>query len=141
MRMNVALIAVLLTALAVGDGLMAHHSTVVNFDSSREVTIAGVLTEVTWRNPHSRFRVNVSGEDGAMVEWLVEMGASNTLKRAGFPMETFAVGDRLTVTGWPGYRDRSMLLRETVLQDGRRHTLKSEPSPWLSDGRPGATVP
>jgi hypothetical protein len=35
-------------------------------------------------------------------------------------METFAVGDRLTVTGWPGYRDRSMLLRETVLQDGRR---------------------
>ena len=122
MRMNVALIAVLLTALAVGDGLMAHHSTVVNFDSSREVTIAGVLTEVTWRNPHSRFRMNVSGEDGAMVEWLVEMGASNTLKRAGFPMETFAVGDRLTVTGWPGYRDRSMLLRETVLQDGRRLT-------------------
>ena len=120
MRMNVALIAVLLTALAVGDGLMAHHSTVVNFDSSREVTIAGVLTEVTWRNPHSRFRMNVSGEDGAMVEWLVEMGASNTLKRAGFPMETFAVGDRLTVTGWPGYRDRSLLLRETVLQDGRR---------------------
>ena len=120
MRLRVALIAVVLTALAIGDGLRAHHSTVVNFDSSREVTIAGVLTEVTWRNPHSRFRMNVSGEDGAMVEWLVEMGASNTLKRAGFPMETFAVGDRLTVTGWPGYRDRSMLLRETVLQDGRR---------------------
>ena len=120
MRMKVALIGVVLTALAIGDGLRAHHSTVVNFDSSREVTIAGVLTEVTWRNPHSRFRMNVSGEDGAMVEWLVEMGASNTLKRAGFPMETFAVGDRLTVAGWPGYRDRSMLLRETVLQDGRR---------------------
>ena len=120
MRMRVALIAVVLTALAIGDGLRAHHSTVVNFDSSREVTIAGVLTEVTWRNPHSRFRMNVLGEDGATVEWLVEMGASNTLKRAGFPMETFAVGDRLTATGWPGYRDRSMLLRETVLQDGRR---------------------
>jgi hypothetical protein len=120
MRMKVALIAVVLTAFAIGDGLRAHHSTVVNFDSSREVTIAGVLTEVTWRNPHSRFRMNVAGEDGATVEWLVELGASNTLKRAGFPMETFAVGDRLTVTGWPGYRDRSMLLRETVLQDGRR---------------------
>ena len=120
MRMKVALIAVVLTALVIGDGLRAHHSTVVNFDSSREVTIAGVLTEVTWRNPHSRFRMNVTGEDGATVEWLVELGASNTLKRAGFPMETFAVGDRLTVTGWPGYRDRSMLLRETVLQDGRR---------------------
>jgi len=118
--MRVALIALVLTAPTLADGLRAHHSTVVNFDSTREVTIAGVLTEVTWRNPHSRFRVNVTGEGGAMVEWLVEMGASNTLKRAGFPMETFAVGDRLTVTGWPGYRDRSVLLRETVLQDGRR---------------------
>lgn len=120
MRMKVVLLAMVLTAPATTDGLRAHHSTVVNFDSSREVTIAGVLTEVTWRNPHSRFRMNVTGEGGATVEWLVELGASNTLTRAGFPMETFAVGDRLTVTGWPGYRDRSMLLRETVLQDGRR---------------------
>ena len=119
-RINFAAIAMVLAALAASDGLGAHHSTVVNFDSSREVTIAGVLTEVTWRNPHSRFRMNVAGESGATVEWLVEMGASNTLTRAGFPMETFAVGDRITVTGWPGYRDRSMLLRETVLPDGRR---------------------
>jgi len=121
MRMKVTLIALsALVLTTVTDGLGAHHSTVVNFDSTREVTVAGVLTEVTWRNPHSRFRMNVTGEGGATVEWLVEMGASNTLKRAGFPMDTFAVGDRLTVTGWPGYRERSLLLRETVLEDGRR---------------------
>ena len=120
MRMNVALAALTLAGFVGAGALSAHHSTVVNFDSSREITVSGVLTEVTWRNPHSRFRLNVTGEGGATVEWLVEMGASNTLKRAGFPMETFTVGDRITVTGWPGYRDRSVLLRETVLQDGRR---------------------
>ena len=119
MRMRVVVGALVGAACVAADGLRAHHSTVVNFDSSREVTIAGVLTEVTWRNPHSRFRVNVTGES-VTVEWLVEMGASNTLKRAGFPMETFAVGDSITVTGWPGYRERSVLLREAVLQDGRR---------------------
>jgi hypothetical protein len=120
MRLKVAVIALALAVFAVADSSSAHHSTVVNFDSSREITIAGVLTEVTWRNPHSRFRMNVTAESGVTVEWLVEMGASNTLKRAGFPMETFAVGDRIIVTGWPGYRERSILLRETELQDGRR---------------------
>jgi hypothetical protein len=119
MHMKVILIVLVLAAGPTG-GLGAHHSTVVNFDSTREVTVTGVLTEVTWRNPHSRFRMDVTADGGATVEWLVEMGASNTLKRAGFPMDTFAVGDRLTVTGWPGYRERSLLLRETVLQDGKR---------------------
>ena len=68
MRVKVVLLALVLTVLAMADGLRAHHSTVVNFDSSREVTITGVLTEVTWRNPHSRFRMNVTGEGGATVE-------------------------------------------------------------------------
>ena len=34
-------------------GLLAHHSVAVKFDSSRSITIDGVLTEVAWRNPHS----------------------------------------------------------------------------------------
>jgi len=114
-----ALLLLTTATLGMARDAVAHHSTVVNFDSSREITIEGVLTEATWRNPHSRFRLNVT-TDGKTLEWLVEMGASNTLKRAGFPMEAFAVGDRITVTGWPGYRDRSVLLHETVLADGRR---------------------
>ena len=110
--------ALLAFLLLTGASLNAHHSVPVNFDQSREVTVAGELTEVAWRNPHARFRMNVTGTDGAAVEWLVEMGAANTMKRAGFPMERFAVGDRVTITGWPGRRDRSMLLREVRLADG-----------------------
>jgi hypothetical protein len=44
--------------------LSAHHSTAVNFDSSREVTIEGVLTEIKWLNPHARFRLDVKDPDG-----------------------------------------------------------------------------
>lgn len=120
MRRHLAAVVLAAATIAFGHELRAHHSTVVNFDSSKEVTVSGVLTEVTWRNPHSRFRIDVKGEDGVTLEWLVEMGASNTLKRAGFPMETFVVGDRISVTGAPGYRDRAMLLREAVRQDGTR---------------------
>ena len=112
-------IAVALLAFAVR--AHAHHSVPVNFDQSKEVTISGKLTEIKWVNPHSRFRVDVKGDDGKPVEWLVEMGAINTMKRAGFEIEKFAVGDELTIIGWPGRgRERTMLLRTAVLKDGTR---------------------
>ena len=108
-------------AWALAAPALAHHSVPVNFDQSKEVTITGVLTEMKWINPHSRFRLDVKNEAGATVEWLVEMGAINTMKRAGFETEKFAIGDTLTIIGWPGRgRDRSMLLRTAVLKDGTR---------------------
>jgi len=109
--------------LALAVPLRAHHSVPVNFDQSKEITVTGTLTEIKWINPHSRFRVDVKGADGMTVEWLVEMGAINTMKRAGFDTEKFVVGDTLTIIGWPGRgRDRSVLLRTAVLKDGTRLT-------------------
>ena len=109
------------TALAVAVPAFAHHSVPVNFDQSKEITITGTLTEIKWINPHSRFRLDVKSDGGTAAEWLVEMGAINTMKRAGFDIDKFMVGDTLTIIGWPGRgRDRSMLLRTAVLKDGTR---------------------
>jgi hypothetical protein len=102
--------------------MLAHHSVPVNFDQSREVTVKGVITEIKWINPHSRFRIDVKNDDGSTVEWLVEMGAINTMRRAGFQTDRFTVGDSVTIIGAPGRRDRSMLLRTAILQDGTRLT-------------------
>src|ERR1043166_7454442 len=110
-------------ALAIATPARAHHSVPVNFDSSKEITITGTLTEAKWINPHSRFRIEVKQEDGMSVEWLVEMGAVNTMRRAGFEIDKFVVGDTLTIIGWPGRdRNRTMLLRTAVLKDGTRLT-------------------
>ena len=115
------LLLLAIAVLAQGRNASAHHSVPVNFDQSKEITISGMLTEIKWVNPHSRFRVNVTGDDGKTVEWLVEMGAINTMKRAGFKTERFNIGDMLTIIGWPGRgRDRTMLLRTAVLKDGTR---------------------
>ena len=92
----------------------AHHSVPVNFDQSKDVTVAGVIREIKWVNPHSHWWVDVTGEDGKPVEWLIEFGAMNTMKRAGFPMESFKAGDRVEITGYPGRRDRAVLLRQVV---------------------------
>jgi hypothetical protein len=109
-----------LALLLLSTRLAAHHSVPVNFDQSREVTIEGVITEIKWINPHSRFRVDVTNPDGSRIEWLVEMGAANTMRRAGFPMDRFMVGEKVAITGAPGRRERAVLLREVVLADGAR---------------------
>ena len=102
MHLKILLIPVLLLAQASVQDVAAHHSTPVNFDQSKEITIEGVLTEIAWRNPHSRFRIDVTGEDGSTAEWLAEMGGINIMRRAGFPVELFSLGDRITITGNPG---------------------------------------
>ncbi len=112
--------AVTLAYLMLSASLLAHHSVPINFDQSREITIKGVLTEVVWINPHSRFRVDVKSENGSSAEWLVEMGAVNTMNRAGFKTELFKVGDTITIMGWPGRRDRAVHLTTAIFSDGTR---------------------
>lgn len=115
--------AVFATAALVATGLLsagafAHHSVPVNFDTARDISITGVLTEIKWLNPHSHFRMDVTNDDGRTVEWLVEMGAINTMRRAGFETDRFTLGQRVTITGWPGRRDRVVYLNRALIEDG-----------------------
>jgi hypothetical protein len=132
MKENVVAVMLVLALLGAGDEVRAHHSVPVNYDQSLQITIEGVLTQVVWRNPHARFRMDVTNPDGSKVEWLVEMGAVNTMTRAGFPMERFNVGDHITIIGWPGRRSRTVLLRETILRDGTRLNPEMRASPGTS---------
>ena len=126
-------ICAVLVLLASARALSAHHSVPVNFDQSKEVSIEGVLTEIKWVNPHAHFRINVTQPDGSVLEWLVEMGATNTMKRAGFPMERFLVGQRYTIIGPPGRRDRAVLLDEVVMPDGAHLTPSMRPRTGTRD--------
>ena len=109
--------AVLATVLLAA-GASAHHSVPVNFDQTREISVTGVLTEIKWLNPHSHFRMGVADGEGGTVEWLVEMGAMNTMRRAGFQTDRFSLGQLVTITGWPGRRDRVVYLNRARMDDG-----------------------
>ena len=77
-----------------------HHSGAM-FDSAKEQTIAGTITEFNWVNPHSSFKVNVKGSDGADVVWAIEMNAPQNLVRQGWKRTTIKSGDKVTVVVHP----------------------------------------
>lgn len=114
-----AFLAALMFAAALRPiGAFAHHSVPVNFDTARDISVTGVLTEIKWLNPHSHFRMDVTNDDGSTVEWLVEMGAINTMRRAGFQTDRFSLGQLVTISGWPGRRDRVVYLNRAQMEDG-----------------------
>ena len=137
MTLKIAGFALGLAILAAGGRVSAHHSVPVNFDQSKEISVEGMLTEIKWVNPHAHFRINVKQPDGSVLEWLVEMGATNTMKRAGFPMDRFMVGEKYTVIGPPGRRDRAVLLDEVVMPDGTHLTPTMRPRTGTRDQNGG----
>ena len=114
------MIIVFLLLLIAPGIVFSHHSVSLNFDQSEELTLTGKLTKISWRNPHSHFRLEVLDENGVTTEWLIEMGALNTMKRVGFKMEHFVILKPISITGWEGVRNNSLFLLEATLHNGIR---------------------
>ena len=105
----------------------AHHSGAM-FDRSRTTTITGTVTEFSWTNPHSSFRVDVANSVGQVESWAIEMNSPNNLIREGWKRTSIKAGDKVTVVvnplrdGRPGGSYVSI-----TLADGR-HLDSAEPS-------------
>jgi hypothetical protein len=92
------LIVALLASLPLA--VLAHHSGAM-YDSSKTVTVSGKVTEFHWMNPHSSFKVEVTGADGKPEIWAVEMNAPANLIPLGWKRTTLKPGDEVTVTVRP----------------------------------------
>ena len=99
----------------------AHHSR-GNFDLDDVIELNGVVTEYTWRNPHTFVTLNVENDAGEVEEWLLELNSIAVLTGTGWSRDTIQVGDRVTVFGNPD-NDRSkrfFFSNYFVLPDGSR---------------------
>jgi Family of unknown function (DUF6152) len=67
-RLGWAAVAALACALPV----MAHHSFAAEFDSSKTVTLHGVVSKVDWVNPHIFVYVDVKDDTGKTTTWALQ---------------------------------------------------------------------
>jgi hypothetical protein len=119
MTFRVVAVVAACTALTAGAAL-AHHSFSAEFDPERHVKLTGKVTEVKFSNPHAWIYMDVTGEDGKVVNWALEMGGANALIRRGWRREDLPAGTVLLIEGWQARNATPTANISTVtFEDGR----------------------
>ncbi|MEM9208993.1 MAG: DUF6152 family protein, partial [Pseudomonadota bacterium] len=106
----------------------AHHSVAGFFDPNSQVEIAGVITRVRWRNPHTVFVVDVTERDGTVTEWKIESGALGVLRSRGLAREFVQEGDNVKILGDKSLRGRPEMFARNMLLANGQEVLLTVPS-------------
>ena len=122
MRGSARIAGLVLLALGASAGqLAAHHSVGAYYDTTRQLTLKGAVTDIEWTNPHMFLHVDVKDDDGTVARWAIETDSPNALSRAGWVRTTVKPGDEVTATGYPSKKGMMALRLVTlVLADGRK---------------------
>src|ERR1044071_1244508 len=86
-----AILAVLTSA-----SLAAHHGN-ASFDTSKQVTLKGTVTEWLWANPHCFLKIDAMDDTGGVRNWALETQNPTGMTQRGWSRNSFKVGDEVTV--------------------------------------------
>jgi hypothetical protein len=78
----------------------AHHAFAAEFDQDKPIKVQGAVTKWELTNPHSWIYIDVKGEDGKAVTWMIEGASPNNLYRLGLTKESLPAGTEITVEGY-----------------------------------------
>ena len=117
------------------EGGAAHHGT-ASFDTDKDITLEGTVTEWVWSNPHCFLKFDVKGESGAVANWAVETQNPTTMSGLGWARNSFKAGDVVTVTlqavknGAPIGRAKTVVLPNgrTLLATGGAPAVQAPPA-------------
>jgi len=116
-----------------------HHAFSAEFDKDAPVNLEGVVTKVEWINPHAWIHLDVEGDDGSAVAWMVEGGTPNTLLRAGIHKNSLPIGSEIRVRGYQAKDKRCKPAckangRDLIFADGRKVFMGSSGTGAPKDG-------
>jgi hypothetical protein len=117
----------------------AHHS-FTRFDASRIVEIEGEIVSFKWRNPHIRFKIRQTTDDGEEIVWDLEGHSLSILRRTDASPEDLKSGDRVRIAGWPTVRQSTeMFVHNLMMPDGRELVFGPNAKPrWTDENAIGA---
>ena len=94
----------------------AHHSFAV-YDIDNKIQRTGVLTKLSFSNPHIQLVVVVEREDGSKEIWNIESMNPGRWDRSGNPRDVASVGETITVLGWPARDGKDAMALSTIITD------------------------
>jgi uncharacterized protein DUF6152 len=100
MRARHVIVSIAAVALLAQAPLIAHHGAAA-YEVGKKVVLKGTVKQWIYSNPHCLLTLEVTGEDGQVVQWIVEGQAPNVVFPAGYRKDTFTFGDKVTVTVEP----------------------------------------
>ena len=126
MRVRSVILTVFLLGVSVAP-LTAHHSVAGFYDTTKVVTITGVITDIVWRNPHSSISMNVKEADGSISSWRIELAGTSNLAAVGFDRKFLDLTSSFTLETWSA-RDGSKNAtgRTLTLPDGRKFDVRDK---------------
>ncbi len=96
----------------------AHHGW-SGYDSTKELTLTGTITESGYEHPHGHIRLDVPGKI-----WLVVLAPPTRMESRGLPAVKLAVGTRATVVGYPNRSNPEEMRAERITIDGATVELR-----------------
>ena len=99
-NLMLGLVLVIASLLMTGTPLHAHHGA-ASFDTTKELTLQGTVTEWIWANPHCFLKFDAKDDTGTVRNWVVETGNPTDISRSGWARLSLKVGDAVTVTLQP----------------------------------------
>jgi hypothetical protein len=117
---HVARAAVLVALVSVlGSGIAAAHHGWSAYDSSKELTLTGTITEYSYEHPHGSVRLATSGQT-----WVVVLAPPSRMENRGLKREMLAPGATATVVGYPHRTEADELRAERITVAGRTTELR-----------------
>ncbi len=112
----------------------AHHS-MSEFDRSGMTEVEGVVSRLSWQNPHILLTVTSTDESGAEAVWNLEGAAVSAQRRRGLTGNEISIGDAVRVAGWPSTRrDNYLQVVHVLLSDGVEVLVGGAPGPrWATE--------
>jgi hypothetical protein len=96
----------------------AHHGW-SSYDSTRELTLTGTITESGYEHPHGHVRLDVPGKI-----WLVILAPPTRMEHRGLPASKLRAGTKATVVGYPHRSTADEMRAERITIDGATVELR-----------------
>ncbi len=107
-----------LAALCLSGGALAHHGW-SSYDSSRPLTLTGVIRQSGYENPHGF--VDLEAEKG---KWHVVLAPPSRMESRGLPKSALKEGTKVTVEGYPHRTTKDELRAERITVEGKTVELR-----------------